>query len=261
MKSTPKFAFTFNTLPDFVQKNLLWVIGITPLVIAALNILAISGGDPQVAAYVLEDLNLISLIMGIILPLIPVAIVWVFIAYLEERATLPKSERLELASRPMYMVWPIVGVAVATMQLTWIIATALMLIFAFADRAYTRRKYKRSGLLDGGAAFIIRKMDFSFVIVLIAVFVIQTVTSGNSTWIPREVIDIKYHEAITGQVLSSNGEWTKFINRDKQVQINPTADIVSRHPCYLDTSVLSDSLLQMTQRQITGASKSKCPSR
>jgi len=71
--ATPSFA-------DFLSEHFLWILGLAPFTVAALNILVLSGGDQGVIGYLATNLNVTTLLMGAVVQLIPVT-VWIFVFF------------------------------------------------------------------------------------------------------------------------------------------------------------------------------------
>jgi hypothetical protein len=257
--SIPKLEMA--SMAQFVRDNLLWVVGTVPLVIAAFNILSISNGDPQVFAYLIQGLSVVQLVLGVILPLIPPAIIWLSIAFFVEQRALPKDERFNVFNQYHFAVMAIGVVAIFALRISWLISTLVLLIYVLMYHLWANWRNKKNRVRDGADAerVSIRPLNFQFVIALIVVTVVQAIASSRSGWIPYELIDVKDHPAISGQVLSSDGSWTKFLDRKHSIQIVSTANLISRQPCYVDSSYLDETVGLAITRLITNMPVTQCP--
>jgi hypothetical protein len=70
MADTQKNAL--DTLSHFVRTNLSWILGLVPFGLAAFQVLWISVGDPHVFGYIMQDLNVVTVVLTVSLPLIRV---------------------------------------------------------------------------------------------------------------------------------------------------------------------------------------------
>ena len=91
--SVASFTMPLPNVSGFVRAHYLWILGLTPFGLAALRIFWLSGGDPSVFPYVLQSFNVVALVMGALLPIIPLLAFWVLFFYLDRRRSLPKSKR------------------------------------------------------------------------------------------------------------------------------------------------------------------------
>jgi hypothetical protein len=141
------------TPSEFLRDHLVWVLGIAPFVAAAFNVMIISTGDLEVFAYLLQNLSLVSLVLGVTLPLIPPAIVLISLVWLSQRTAIPRDERTKLRSyfwQPRALIMVAVGLA---MQMIWIFFTGSLIIIYYLTQQLGRYWYGRrrsSGNAEAG---------------------------------------------------------------------------------------------------------------
>lgn len=252
------------TPSEFLRAHLTWVLGISPFVVAAFNVSIISGGDPEVFAYLLQNLSLVPLVLGVTLPLIPPAIVLILLRWLGQRTAIPKDERAKL---PRYF-WPIVIsfliLIFMVMQISWVLLTGSLLIVFYLAQQATKDENRRSQLRYGVDVELepFRGFGWSWLPAVLAVLGIAGFLASTSAWIPNEIIHLKDRAPVSGQVLSSDQEWTTLLDKHGHVQIARTQDITSREPCYKDTSLGGKTLGNLISKHIytKGTSDLRCPS-
>lgn len=59
----------------FIRENPVWVLGLAPFALVAINLLTISNGDPEVYGYLLQNLSVSAIVLGVVLPVTAPAIV------------------------------------------------------------------------------------------------------------------------------------------------------------------------------------------
>jgi hypothetical protein len=270
----PETKFSLPTPSEFLRVHLVWILGITPFLVAALNVLLISRGDPEIFAYLLQNLSLVQLVLGVTLPLIPPAIVLILLGWLGQQTAIRKNKRAKLPKYP-WPIWPITTplailliissliFVFMVMQMIWVLLTGPLLIHFYLNQQAAKHEYRRSQLRYGANVELepFRGYGWSALLALLALIVIESFLLSGTTWIPNEIIHLKDRALVSGQVLSSDQEWTTFLDNHWHVQIVRTQDITSREPCYKGRSL--DKTLQNLISQNTytkGTSNLRCPS-
>jgi hypothetical protein len=237
---------------------LIWVLGLTPFAIAAINIMAISYGDSQVFTYILRNLDLVPLILGMILPLIPVAIIWFLIAWISQRYAVPKASRPEVSLTAMQIGSAILILALLAIQVTYLVAMALTLVVINLHQRWTRhrtkvRRYATALMLSCS------RFDWSDInyVDIYRSYICSAI--GSASWIPDEAIGLKNSKAVSGQVLATDKEWTIFLIRGTGVRIVHTSDVLSRDPRYTDTSILDRTPGTLLSQYLLHTSQLRCP--
>ena len=256
----PNQQFSLPTPTQFVRENLVWVLGVVPFVLAAVNVLVVSGGDPQVFSYLLQDLGVVPLILSVVIPLIPVAILLILLGWLTERRTIPKGERPEMHYIMLWLVPMGLGVALIMITITWLAVILFFAIFIEIDRYFTRRQSLKTKLRYG--ADVKTAMTFPGVsrfAVIVVVLAVQAFVAG-ANWLPNEVIETKAAPAVSGQVFTSDGQWTIFRDLKNRIHIVRADDVVSRQPCYRDTTFLGKTPTNLiSERFSTTPPVVQCP--
>lgn len=240
---------------EFLDKHLIWVLGLTPFAIAAVNIIRLSHGDSQVYAYILQNLDLVSLILGVSLPLIPVSAIWLAVTYLIQRHAVAKGDR----SPWLYaqIAWTVLALALLSVNITLLLATMGGLIFIGLDRRWTKYENKRAQLRYGADVRLqpLRLPEYRFVALFLFVQFVNSFVS-STYWIPQESIVVKNSKVVSGQVIATDREWTTFLVRSTGVRIVHTSDVLSRDPCYFDTSIWGKAVDALF---IDQSSQVRCP--
>ena len=234
----PDQKFSLPTPTQFVGEHLPWVLGVVPFALAAVNVLAVSGGDPQVFSYLLQDLGIVALILSVVIPLIPVAILLMLLGWLTERRTIPKGERPEMHYTMLFFVGMGLGGALLTITISWLAVILILAIFIEIDRYFDHRRSLKSKFRYGADVKTATTFPgvFRFA-VMVGVLMVQALVAGVN-WLPNEVIETKGAPAVSGQVFTSDGQWTIFRDLKNRIHIVRADDVVSRQPCYRDTTFL-----------------------
>ena len=221
------------SLPTFLRDHLVWVLGLVPLVLAALNILWISHGDSEVFAYLLQNLNLVALVLGTILPLISPAIVIISLVWLSHLTAMSEEERAKSPVGWKILSAIMIPFGMLFMQLHFVILTAIVIILLFLYYLFQRGWNKRSQIRYGVDVHTNPLLPPYFLVLALLLPMVSQAFQGSG-WIPYEVLHLK-DRPVSGQVLSADKEWTTFLDSSQHVQIVPTENVKSREPCYEDT--------------------------
>ena len=257
-----------QSLPEpkqFLRQNTVWILGLIPFVLAAVKVLTASGGDPQVFTSLLQNLDLTALVLSSVLPIIPLALFWVGVSYLDARLAIPKATRSESPSYVRLIFIAGIPAMVLYMTVTHALTSALLIALVINGRWFEKRAYRKRQLRLGADATPkhhprpLNAWSWSLVVVL----AIQAIVSPDSSWIPTEMIQSKVHGQIIGRVLSVNGDWTTILGRPPHIIIVPTPDVSSRELCSIDAFFLSRTVWSEIIVAILPSSKikptTKCP--
>ena len=134
-------TFSFPALSQFVRDHLVWVLGITPFFIAAININSMSAGDPEVFTYILQNLNLAAFMLGVTLPLIPVAVALCAIAWIAQRNAVAKSQHPKsLSNYTQIVVVVLLMAAILVIPIRYLILNSLLLAIFYLCQWWTEAK-------------------------------------------------------------------------------------------------------------------------
>jgi hypothetical protein len=209
--------------------------------------MVLSGGSPQTFGYLLQNLNVVSLVLGVGIPLIPVTVVWVVIVWLIV-------DRIP-SKVPFFFGRRFVPDLVITLGFLLRVTTALLGYLAVIAGSFglhillnlviwLRNKGRQT--TSGCRDMLIPRFEYDYAL-LLAYLVFATVFSAfflAPTWLPYEMITAKNAKPATGQILSSTEGWTTYLEPGPAGQINVmrTADIESRTPCTLQPTVFAKSI-------------------
>lgn len=262
-------TFTLPTPVEFVKRNLVWALGVTPFAFAALNIMAVSRGDPQVFEYLLQNLSVTSVILGATLQLIALAIAASLIVLFVRWRALAEDKRPEVSAQYLYAGCFAFLIAFSALPITYaaLILFSILLIYL---QIWTARRAKKSAAdadADADDSSSPWWSNFRALITFFAPMVVAIVLAANSVWIPNETIHIKNRKELTGQVISVDSEWTTILTDKAEIQITLTKDVESRTPCYkgplvmgVDTSIAGKTVSGVLLHHLWHVSDTRCPS-
>ena len=229
---------------DFVREHALWILGLVPLALAAIKILVVSSGDPQVFNYLIRNLNVVQLVLSIGLPLLPLAGLWLVITYYDKTLSTLRPERAEAS---FWLTQLVVGGGIAallTMTLTFAVTTVGLVLLVLGARLISKLIHKRrlAALADDESPPQLRTWRFA-PLSFVAVLFIQLLFNSSSSWISNEIVsfqDTNNHPTQkVAQVIEVAEPWTILLVKPTQIRIIETKKIVSREPCATSTSIWS----------------------
>lgn len=230
-------------LADFVRKNILWFLGLLPFVIAAVNILSMSGGDPAIFGYIIKGLNIGSLVIGVILPLIPVFIIWTALMWIVANPPHVTDWRIAL-KMPGFVFLIAVAISVVTIQVGYLAIILLSLIMwgSWKGVAAVRTMCRRR--TSGPQASVVHAppYDYPLLITFLLLTSLMSLIYMPYGWLPDESIKVKGSEPALGKVLSWDEVWTTYLGLDGKVVVVHSDDVEWRHPCENVGSVVTKSI-------------------
>lgn len=201
------------------------------------------------------------------LPLIPVAIVFLGTYNLARWAETSKDERGEFLS-PVNTI-SLMGIFLAAMMMPVLLVSFFIgVLIVLISSTWTARRTARKDASRFGEHAKRHRPLYSILTaipsLLFAFVILGTLTllMFSWTWLPTENITIKGQKPIVGQVLSSTGEWTKYLEngRDRQaVHIVRTPDIESRTPCNANDTNSYNSVANYLLRRGKSGPQDNCP--
>ena len=257
-----------DRLPQFVRDHVLSLLGLIPFVLAAFQVVLISAGDPHVFGYIIQNLNVVTVFLTVTLPIIPVSIVLAGIYRLSSWMRTPKANRDEFVSiiNLMWLAGIFIGVLMMPVMLVYFfgsVAVSLIVLSAIA-----RRDNQRNALRFGEDEKRYHRSLFaiatglSFFLLALLIVAASTVLMFSWTWLPTEIIDVKGQKPAAGQVLSSSGEWTTYLENSanrQAVHIIRTQDVVSRTPCKVRDTDQYNSVGNFIFRRGKSGPQDDCP--
>ncbi|MEV0669899.1 hypothetical protein [Mycobacterium sp. NPDC050441] len=227
----------------FVRQNILWCLGLLPFAIAAVNILSVSAGDPAIFGYIIRGLNIGSLVIGVVLPLIPVFIIWTALMWTIANVSRFNDFRTVM-NLPALVVIIAVTISLATIQLGYlaIIVFSLLMWGSWKGVAAVRTSYRRRSSGPEASAVQAPPYDFPLLIAFLVLTSLMSLIYMPYGWLPSESVKVKESEPATGKVLSSDEVWTTYLGRYGKVVIAHSDDVEWRHPCDGDGSMVTKSI-------------------
>lgn len=231
----------------FVRDNIIWILGLLPVVIASVETLGISGGNIQIIAYIFQDVSLASVVATAVIPFMPVAIfalcahgLLLWMKHPDRRSKPYKDPVIIATSLPMVLLWLLMPIAVA---FAIIIAAAA----TYNDKRKEENRLKLRYGVDAreSKSKVAIELTPVFPSLLLAMVIMILVAFSDVTFVPKELIALKGKKPVVAQVLLSDKEWTKYLEsnaQERQVRIAHTSDVESRVPCYGRLDILFDSV-------------------
>lgn len=255
-------AISLPSPNDLLQNHLPWLVGLLPFVMAAIQVLGSSEGDPEVFAYLLQNLGVVPLVLSVIIPLIPLAVILFVWSLLSEYLATPRDQRPPV-SRPVVigcLAFCIVAVSFITLlYLMVVVSTIGLTVSSWCARA---RKKRRDTLLYGHDVKVPKPFvpGLSFVAFLIGAYALVSIAiPSNGAWMPFEMISVNNDKVVTGQVYSSDVHWTIFRDMFNKVHIVKTDAIKSRQPCHRGPGFLLRTPAAVLVEQIEDRPDVVCP--
>jgi hypothetical protein len=231
----------------FGSEHILWFLGLVPVGLAAIKILIVSGGDPQVFNYLLRNLNVVALVISIILPLIPLAAFWFLVSYFDRRYSLPKDERKEMPFWFSQFVWLAWLASIGSMSVNFAFGSSVVIISILVIRLIQRLRYKKAVANTPVDQLTPPRNRAAFGAgSYVAVLCVQFLFNGGVPWISTESIVVKGSDNQAtderGQVVEVGDPWTTILLWPRDIQIVETKSIISREPCVVDSTFLSGTV-------------------
>ncbi|MFT9663247.1 hypothetical protein ACM0CQ_13435 [Mycobacteroides abscessus subsp. abscessus] len=228
-----------RTLAEFLSRHLTWVLSLLPFVLAGFKLLTNSGGDIQVLRYLVQNVNIVVLLLSSVVPLIPLAVFWLYVIGIEWLFVAPQD--FKKINIPEWLFIPFLGGLIAVviyMPTGMLIANGGLLVFYIVFRKFFRwlRRNDEDDPLDG----LSMRADFLQGFMLTVVASLFTIPS---MWLPIESMEVGELK-MSGYVLSISDQWTTILDRHKNIQIITTSDLKSRRPCGTNSWV-SKPLLEL----------------
>ncbi|WP_131809225.1 hypothetical protein [Mycolicibacterium setense] len=232
-------APALDALTDFIRGNVVWLLGLTPFGVAAVQVLLMTGGDPQVFGYVMQSINVVPAVLGLSLPLIPVTLYLAILCYLTSWLHSNCEEHFFNLTNTVAiaLIFPCIMAMPVLYAVTFVALPIIAIMFVVA-RQLSRREV-RVRIRGESPRTVVTSIvtgtvpPASFFLASLAAMALFSLL-GVSAWLPTEIIKVKNQESNTVQVLSSTQEWTIYLENNeqrRQVLISRTQDVESRTPC------------------------------
>ncbi|WP_156771898.1 hypothetical protein [Mycobacterium sp. 1245805.9] len=240
------------TLSGFFRDHLVWILGLIPFAFVALKLLWVSHGDLEIIAFLLKDLDIVSLVLSTITPLLPIAAVWAYLYWLDWYGFLSVNERDNLPNwaRPDQNGPGANILGVALLMPISLISLAVIVIFYTWHLRSRRRTYRKRMLRFGadipGLGAPIRLSPLTYILNVL----LSSVMYVGVNWLPAEIITIDNAKPAVATVLSSDRDWTTYMQPNRQLKIVSTKDVKSRQPCSGKASVWTAPIFFVITRSL-----------
>lgn len=220
------------------------LVAVLPVAMAALRIVLFSGGDPVLMRVLVETLDVPTLLLGTLLPLLPI-LFWLALQPLIMDA--PLTRQLIQRNAPNRNWWLVLVIALPVLYLLlgpWpnTLETILWLCGAFALGALTVWAlgvwlWRRAGHPWGKSLRSARVTlasnpvgSVAHVLLVPALLVVFIFAMPKAFWLPLESITAD-GSGLTGYVLQSEDGWTTVMTEDRAIERYPAAAVTSRTVC------------------------------
>jgi hypothetical protein len=219
--------------PKDSPEHRIWLWTLVPVAFVALRILVVSRGDSDTLRALVQNLNVPAIFLATILPFVSVGIV-LFFAFVLVAASEQWLKREQLAQQGKPLEWlknllvglvlvlPFAGVlGWYAMPMKYVIIAGIMigiLVVVFVG-SWLTGNFTRAFNVFGGF-YVLCLTAASFVILL----------SQVGVWLPRERLTVNGSSTGIVYVLSSDDQWTKYLDEAHEVHIVPTKGVTHREP-------------------------------
>ncbi|NOR03233.1 hypothetical protein HGK72_24610 [Mycolicibacterium fortuitum] len=211
-----------ETKPKRAPEHTVLLLTLLAIGFVALRILIVSRGDSDTLRALVQNLNVTAIVLATILPLVTTGVVLAFVMAILSGVN---KKRAGNGSASIFGISVTLGPL--TIAICWfsmpvkylILAGILSVILVFVYRgAWRSEKFK--GMFQAlGKLYLI-------VLGIAALFI---VLAQVGVWLPRERLTVGPSKTGTVYVLSSDEEWTKYLDGDThKVRIVPTKDVKQR---------------------------------
>lgn len=204
--------------------NLGLLIGVLPLLLAALRVLLWARGDQAVLATLVQTLNVQAIILGSLAPVVALGTAFAAFALMADPATWNPIRRWvkRLDSWVPIVAIPLSLAILVITKIAVLVSIATLLGIAVAARAIDRRRGRRRGRApakwtENGWA--------------LAVGYVLWWLATAPMWLPAEVVTLSSGTSTTAYVLSSGEGWTTLLTDDRSVLRVRSDQVTGRAVC------------------------------
>jgi hypothetical protein len=234
VEGEPENAKQDNVKPNGSAEHRNWLWTLVPIGYVGLRILIVSRGNSDTLRALVENLNVPAIFLATILPFVSVGFVLLFAFFVAAAAEQwmqreqlvrqgkPKLGWLNTLLQGVVLVLPFAAVlAWYAMPIKYVITAGVMIALLFVAFVVSWR--------TGNFTRAFSMLSSLYILILIvASFVI--LLSQVGVWLPRERLTINGSSTGVVYVLSSDDQWTKYLDDDHQVHIVSTKDVTHREP-------------------------------
>jgi len=207
-----------DAVTAWILENLVWILGLIPVLLSAIRIYAVAGGDEAVLRALVDDLDVIALFLATVLPVLPYY--WFFLGVvLLDSSVFRKARENSLRKR---IIAALAMFAIGGFMMQWsrssisltVILCIVMLIFMIRAKFFARGF---PGVKIG--------------LFLLVASVVLVFAAVRYPWIPAELITLEGEPVKRGYVLSESDSGLTIMWRGGGLQLVDAASVKSRQFC------------------------------
>lgn len=221
----------------FVREHSTWLIGLVPVLIVGLDLLFLARGNPQVLGYVLHGMSISTVVFGIFLPGAPLFLGLLLGYWLSGVRLKPDNRRSWSTYQKTWSdicAFMVALIIVVSSPISNLILVLVFVSIMVGMEIISNRSSRIKAILDredNTSSVAV----YTFLSVTCALLVLMV---NVSRWIPFENVSVEHGPIYTGQVLSSDGEWTVLLSAGRRIVILHTKQVASRQPCLTGSQLL-----------------------
>lgn len=212
-------------LKNFVSRHPTWSLSLVPFLLVSIKLFGCSGGNAETFLYLLQNVNVVTLLLASLVPLIPQVTFWIFVVAVIR--TWPDTINRSTKA-PLWVVVAIVSLwGIVLLMPRGILALHVSAALILAVFRVCKARSRRHNASTGSPAH--ESPSKSLLVVSFAAAV-AALFSSSVMWAPTEILQIRNWRYV-GYVLTTNEDWTTVMELNNNVRIFKTSDIESRKPC------------------------------
>jgi len=215
------------TAPTGHTKNVGLLLGVLPLLLAALRVLLWARGDQALLTTLVQTLNVQAVLLGSLAPVVALGIASAAFALIADPATWGPLKRwaVRLDSWVVIVAIPLILAMLAITKTSVLVGVALLLGAGLTARAVGRRWGRTRGKAPG------KWTENGWAL---AVLYLLGWLATAPMWLPAEVVTLRDDTSTTAYVLSNGDGWATLLTSDRSVLRIPSDQVASRVVCNED---------------------------
>lgn len=186
----------------------------------------VSRGDVETLRSLVENLNVTSLVLATVLPLLTTAMTWWFLAY-----ALTALARTSKRKRSNLFIWAVIVFVIDffAMSVKYVVinASIIALMVGVVALGYFVGRRRPGTVVGRVVVFVVGHFSKAYAVaIVVAPIIIWLGFLG--VWMPQERLEIGRTTLAPVYVLSSDIRWTKYMDADHKVHLVPTPAIGRR---------------------------------
>jgi hypothetical protein len=212
---------------DFISDHVAWILGLAALLFACARVVVAAGGNTETLKSLMQDLNVTALVGATLLPFTSTVLFWCLIfrlLFLIGKKMGKDKEPLSPHITEIILAWGLTLLVIwFTMPLIYLVANigVVVLIGIMGFLGWVGEKLSNwvKTLFDLAGTIIVALLLISVVVALF---------KFAGVWLPNERIKVAGQHPVIGYVLSSDANWTKYMDEGKHICIVPSKSVTQR---------------------------------